>query len=94
MCATAEDIGICATCVNGPDCAYHHQSGEPVQECEEFRCLPAEPAVRKGPAKRPAADGAAASAAVFTGLCADCENRAKCTSLKGEGGVWHCEEYR
>jgi hypothetical protein len=30
----------------------------------------------------------------YTGLCTDCENRATCTFVRPQGGVWHCEEYR
>ena len=96
MCATAEDLGSCATCVSWPGCALRQNSDRPVLECEEFHCLPGQAASPKEnpPQARTAQSAAVDLAGNFKGLCADCENRAKCTSLKGEGGVWHCEEYR
>ena len=96
MCAAAEDVGLCATCTNRPGCCLHQPSDRPVLACEEFHSPPGQsaPVAKRRRPVEAAGGGPAERAAAFRGLCLDCENRSRCVNLKGEGGVWHCEEYR
>ncbi len=66
-------------------------AGPGVFSCEEF-CAEAPAATSLPPP--PAAPPRAEEPISFKGLCANCENRATCTLLRPESGVWHCEEYR
>jgi hypothetical protein len=89
--------GLCATCEHAPTCMYAREPERPVLECEEFACFETE-ADSTAPRRIslavhvPAEDQGDELTA--KGLCGNCENRATCTFVKPEGGVWQCEEYR
>jgi len=90
-------LGLCSTCKNALTCTFLRDPDEPVFFCEEFEIE--KTSFIKTPVKKPlpATDAAAAKdkdSTKFIGLCSDCENRRTCAFPKGEGGVWHCEEYR
>jgi hypothetical protein len=68
----------------------------PTVYCELFEC---EGALARGTMPEPELAIAQSNprfseASPFIGLCADCLERAACSSSKTAGGVWHCEEYR
>jgi len=85
--------GLCATCVNEPDCTFPRSVDHPVLTCDEF-----EGAVDVMP--RPVVESAqqaerfaVANREWFPGLCMTCEKRETCTFPKPEGGVFNCDEF-
>lgn len=91
--AVAEKIinhGICSSCENLPLCSFIHGSRIPVEFCEEF----ASPKTEKTATRLEVVTKGTSPLERSKGLCATCENAAKCLYPKDEAGIWHCEEYR
>jgi hypothetical protein len=93
--------GLCAHCVNGPECTYPRDSERPTMFCNEFTgyeprkpavITPIKEAVRQCDVAEQ--ENAADQPALYKGLCRSCANRNGCTFPKPEGGVWRCEEYK
>jgi len=91
--------GICAACKNAIYCVFLKNAESPIIQCEEFECFP--PVTRKDSVAGSSKNVADCSVTTlqepettkYKGLCVNCKNRAECTFLKPEGGVWRCEEY-
>lgn len=84
-----ELAGLCATCVEAPDCVWLRERGPAMVACEEFRAA-------RGPRLTLAgAVGSTPAPEVDTalGLCATCARAESCVLRRVEGGVWFCEEY-
>jgi len=84
---------LCSTCIHVKTCGTRSTPQHPILFCEEFdafTALSASASAKTVSQDPPATQGGAK----HKGLCVNCENRETCTMRKGEGGVWHCEEYR
>jgi hypothetical protein len=80
-------LGLCATCKLAATCTFPRQPGHPVRFCDEFD------GEVKVEASKPKASPKKVTVNELKGLCRLCDKAAACTFPKGEGGVWHCEEY-
>ena len=87
--------GICWVCVYGGDCTLAANHDRPVIQCAQFEPFPAPSGETAGqPIETRQKPSAVVTDSVeYLGLCKTCENRADCTFPRGEGGVWHCDEY-
>lgn len=95
---TVRSLGLCATCIHFPDCAYLKNSEKPVFYCEDFEC--ALPTSRKGMAKHDLVpfvpeiviekNGCFKE---YVGLCKTCKKLPLCRFTKPGGGTWQCEYY-
>jgi hypothetical protein len=103
--ATHEEVvavygGLCASCVEGPNCTFPKDLDHPPIECGEY--VPFPPSQAKVTIELSKTDRLRANRLVtetadsgkFPGLCASCDKQTGCTFPKPEGGVWHCVEYR
>ncbi len=80
-------LGLCATCKLAATCTFPRKPGHPVRFCDEFD------GEVKVEASKPKASPKKVTVNELKGLCRLCDKAATCTFPKGEGGVWHCEEY-
>jgi hypothetical protein len=80
-------LGLCATCKLASTCTFPRKPGHPVRFCDEFD------GEQKVEAAKPKASAKKVTVNELKGLCRLCDKAATCTFPKGEGGVWHCEEY-
>ena len=80
-------LGLCSTCKLAATCTFPRQAGRPVRFCDEFE------GEQKVEAVKPKASTRKVTVNDLKGLCRLCDKFATCTFPKGEGGVWHCEEY-
>lgn len=92
---TATALGICSTCGHVDDCTSRATWVGPVYHCEEFddRIEVSRP---KAAPQRSIAESVEAVSMVQAepvGLCMNCAHEKTCGLRRGEGGVWHCEEY-
>ncbi|KPL18822.1 MAG: hypothetical protein AMJ92_06255 [candidate division Zixibacteria bacterium SM23_81] len=97
-----ENMGLCTTCNEAPNCAHAKNSKKPILFCEMFddshprmeTAVP-EQSATAGETKKPQVASAPekSETSKLKGLCVNCDNRETCTFPKPEGGVWHCEEY-
>lgn len=89
--------GLCGSCMHAATCVFIGNVKRPVYYCEEFRVErpPAAGAVRENFFQNEKVAYEKQEDDLNQGLCCDCENRNVCgLSVKPEGGVWYCEEYR
>ncbi len=80
-------LGLCSTCKLAATCTFPRQAGHPIRFCDEFE------GEQKVEAPKPKASTKKVTVNDLKGLCRLCDKAATCTFPKGEGGVWHCEEY-
>ena len=89
---------ICSTCNHNETCTSKKTRQGPVWFCEEFDDYVAVKELYDTSGQpTDSQDRFSASAdepGQFKGLCINCENRYKCSYLKPNGGIWHCEEYK
>ena len=95
---TVRSLGLCATCIHFPDCAYLRNSGKPVFYCEDFEC--ALPTSGKGMVKHDLVPFFPETVIEkngcfkgYVGLCKTCKKLPTCTFTKPGGGTWLCEYY-
>ena len=95
---SAQAMGLCFTCNNGPTC-FHRARRGPALFCEMFDDFVVPGLGRNGggashaPHSSRAIGAGADDGATYTGLCMNCEHRRACAHPKPAGGVWHCEDY-
>jgi len=80
-------LGLCSTCKLTATCTFPRRPGHPVRFCDEFE------GEQKVEATKPKVSTKKVTENDLKGLCRLCDKAATCTFPKGEGGVWHCEEY-
>jgi len=93
--------GLCMTCNHAGFCLHLARSAGRTWSCEDFDDGPPAAPLRARradatPPNPPAAaeeNTEATPAEPAPGLCANCMNLSTCNLPKGEGGIWHCEEY-
>jgi Ser-tRNA(Ala) deacylase AlaX len=91
--------GLCSTCNNASTCTFPRNHLTFIWQCDEFDDSTPEKGTHKKKTKSAAsfkkaeANKNSDDTVRYKGLCINCENRATCTHLPSEGGVWHCEDY-
>ena len=98
---STQNLGICVTCNNRPECLSFQNSlraGRPIWYCEEFDdFVPGMKSdsvniKKKNSFKKPDYNKDIIPGRTM-GLCINCENRKTCMLPSPAGGIWHCEEY-
>ena len=101
MYQSTQNMGICVTCNNRPECLSYQNSlrlGRPIWDCEEFD--DSVPGMKsdfvnikeKNTLNKPDDNNDKIPGRTM-GLCMNCGNRKTCMLPSPPGGVWHCEEY-
>jgi len=100
MSATLNIQGLCSTCKDASTCMYQKTGKQPIWDCDGFY-TDVGPSVEVPMKTKASLSSEAKSsttkgntiAALYKGLCIDCNQRKTCTLSNSSGGVWHCEEY-
>ena len=101
MYKSTQNMGICVTCNNRPECLSFQNSlraDRPIWHCEEFDDFvpgmksDSVNAKKKKSFKKPDYNNDIIPGRTM-GLCINCENRKTCMLPSPAGGIWHCEEY-
>jgi hypothetical protein len=105
MYKSTQNMGICVTCNNRPECLSYQNSlraDRPIWNCEEFDDfvpgMKSDSVNKKKknsfnkPDKNPDYKNDIIPGRTM-GLCMNCGNRKTCMLPSPAGGIWHCEEY-
>jgi len=101
MYKSTQNLGICVTCNNRPECLSFQNSlraDRVIWNCEEFDDFV--PGMKsdsvnikiKNSFKKPVYNDDIIPGRTM-GLCINCDNRKTCMLPSPVGGIWHCEEY-
>ncbi|MBA7656392.1 hypothetical protein ES703_64316 [subsurface metagenome] len=92
--------GLCSNCDNASTCTFPGYPERPVLQCEEYVCSPI-PIIKNVDKERYQSTRSQVKSIIneeklgkYKGLCVNCDFRKTCMYPKGEGGVWHCENYQ
>ncbi len=100
MAEKIEYKGLCLNCDNASNCTFPRYPEKPVLQCEEYVCSPTRMEKNVAKERYLPTDSEVKSITdeeklgKYRGLCVNCDMRETCTYPKGEGGVWHCENYQ
>lgn len=89
-----EQRGICSVCTLVDSCERASDLKAPPMICEKFEPDPVlvSEMLHHLVTNRASVPSRSVSEN-HLGLCANCDHREHCNLRRGEGGVWHCEEY-
>lgn len=101
MYKSTQNLGICITCNNRPECLSFQNSlraNRPIWNCEEFDDfvpgMKSDSAniKKKNSFNKPVCNNDIVPGRTM-GLCINCDNRKTCMLPSPTGGIWYCEEY-